>query len=374
MKLRNSIQIALSEIRNEKFLFVLFSLVFTILFSLSVSVMDAAVFLPERVAKTVRENNLDTVEVISNGYPQELENYFLGHNIAIHIKECEFTTALAVKSRYFDGKALFKGYASKKEDDQVISNLSDLTEEEFYHSSMILISDKVAESENLQHGDTVDLVSAKGQNPIQMTVAGIFPADSSLADYYVSGYVHTICQKNGSGGFIIIRFIPENLRDIFSIRTLLDNDRYNYSMVNEMLDTIRVLYITMYFVNLVLIISLSGIIWNFMQIYLDRRLKFYSLYLALGMTHRDILRILFCITQLLTAGVGICSSLVSACVLNWLGSQANRLFCFSKGVFAFPLIPMLADLLLIELCLLAIMLKFRKVLVRKVISDQLRYE
>lgn len=180
-------------------------------------------------------------------------------------------------------------------------------------------------------------------------------------DYYVSeGALRAYLDEFPNNTcFYVIN--PKKLRDIFDMKTSLEKSGYIlYS--KETLNTIRMLYITLYSVNIILLIALAGSVYSFINIYLQRRKKFYAVQSAIGMSDSNILKIIFSISELVILAMLACSSVLSVILLRVITGYADGIFEGAKQMAGLPFIPLLADFLIVQLCLAVIMLKFRKTL------------
>lgn len=159
MRIGNSFLIAKEEIRNEKFLFLIFTLITILLFSVSVAIMDAAVYLPEHISKVVHENMLDCFYINNYAYPEEIEEILDEKHIGFRIESCNTPFSVKTGSDYVDGGVLFQEYQNENDRDFLTASLAEgITVNSFFEDSCVLISDKLSKQNGLNIGDGFDMM------------------------------------------------------------------------------------------------------------------------------------------------------------------------------------------------------------------------
>ncbi len=359
MKVGNSFVIAKEELKNEKLLFLIFECIIILLFSVSTAIMEAAMFLPEHISEVVHENMLDVFIPSGNYlYPHDISSVLDDGKIAFCIENCEPMFSVQPAKEQCFGGVLFRDYLNDRDSDLVQENHADSV---FFERSAVLISDEMAAQNGLQIGSFLEMLYRNGneQQAIPAEIVGIFPANPARKDYYLSEGAYHAFVDVAQTTYCIYEISPKNLGDIFRMKSCLEQNGYViYS--KETLSTIRMLYITLYSVNFILLIALAGSVYNFMNIYLQRRQKYYAVQSAIGMSEKDILKILFGISECVVIIMLIISAPLSVAILRTIAGYGNGIFANSKSMNGFPTVPILVDFLLVQCCLAVIMLKFRK--------------
>lgn len=362
MKIGNSFLIAKGEIRNEKLLFLIFSIITILLFSVSVAIMDAAVYLPEHISKVVHENMLDCFFVNNYKYPEELEDILDKKHISFNIESCSTPFTVETPSGFISGEVLFQNHQNEYDLSFINDSLTEgVSADSFYKNSCVLISDRLSEQNKLHIGGSLDMVSVSKdeKRSVKAEICGVYEAGASERDFYISdGALRAYLNEfpDNTCAYVIS---PKNLRNIFSMKTVLEDNGYIvYS--EETLNTIRMLYITLYSVNIILILALAGSVYNFINIYLQRRKKFYAVQSAIGMSDNNIMKILFSISELIVLVMLACSTVLSLIILRIIIGYADGIFAGTNTAADIPFIPISLDFLIVQLCLAVIMLKFRK--------------
>lgn len=362
MRIKNSFIIAKEEIRNEKFLFLIFSIITILLFSVSVAIMDAAVYLPEHISKVVHDNRLDSFYVSNYTYPEDIKKVLDEEHIDFNIDMCNTPFPVASVSGDIYGGILFQDYLNDNDKKLIVDSLAEGTSvSAFFENSCMIISDEMAEKNDLHTGSSIDMIyrNKNEERFIKAEICGIFKSDTTRMDYYASDGALNAYLEEFPDYTCTYEISPKKLRDIFDMKSCLEKDGYPvYS--KETVNTIRMLYITLYSVNFILLTALAGSVYNFMNIYLQRRKMFYAVQSAIGMSDNNILKILFSISELVVLVMLAFSSVLSVIILRIISGYARGVF-EDEGSFAgIPFIPVLADVIIVQLCLAVIMLKFRK--------------
>lgn len=362
MKIRNSFLIAKEEIRNKKLLFLVFSVITILLFSVSVAIMEAAVYLPEHISKVVHDNMLDCFFVNNYKYPDEIKDILDEKNIDFNIESCNTPFYIETADDNIYGGVLFQDYNNENANTLIMNSLADgLTVNSFFKSSSVIISDEMAKKNDFQIGESIDMIyhNKDEKQSVKAEIFGIYEAEPSRQDYYISDEALNAYFEKFPDNVCCYVISPKKLRNIFSMKNCLEQNGYVlYS--KETINTIRMLYITLYSINIILLLALAGSVYNFMNIYLQGRKMFYAVQSAIGMSDNNILKILFCISELIIAVMLIVSLVLSSVIMRMITGYAGDIFANFSNTSRVPFIPGFANFLIVQFCLIIIILKFRK--------------
>jgi ABC-type antimicrobial peptide transport system permease subunit len=118
-----------------------------------------------------------------------------------------------------------------------------------------------------------------------------------------------------------------------------NNLHVHYS--RDVIFAVQMVYYTFFILNSILLIALTGIIYNLINIYFNRRKRFYAINMAIGMTPLDILCVMFFFCQIfILLSFILVSVIISGVTSSWLQSNisayAQRYFDFTDMNLRFP--------------------------------------
>ena len=362
MKTGSSFNVAGEEIGNEKYLFLIFGIIVTLLFSVSVAVMDAAVYLPEHISGVVHENMLDRFFVTGYTYPDDIKAVLEEKNIGFRVESCDAPFPVETVSGNVYGGVMFRDYLNDNDRSFIKEQFNDdAAKRDFFENSCVMISDEMAEKNGLSTGESIDMIyrSRNIKKAVRAEISCIYRSEPSREECYISEGALRAFFEEFPDYSCNYEISPESLREIFGMRSCLEKNGYViYS--KETLRTVRMLYITLYSVNMILLIALAGSVYSFMDIYLQRRKKFYAVQSAIGMSGKDILKILLSISEIIVLIMLVVSAVLSSVILRMINGYADGIFSGPDRVTGIPFLPISADFIIVQFCLAVIMLRFRK--------------
>lgn len=134
------------------------------------------------------------------------------------------------------------------------------------------------------------------------------------------------------------------------------------------------MYAAFYISTIILLVALSGILLHLLNLYYNRRATYFALCLAVGMTHGDVLKILFCISEIIIIATTVFSSALSYFALYKIEAYINKLFLLQNEQTKFPFISLILNIILLQLCILFVIKKVSKTIKGNNINELLRCE
>lgn len=390
MKLKFCLRMTFWEVRTHIKLFVFYILIFTLLFSMATALLNVAMYLPDGVGELASKETLDFVCVDSIDNIAQLEQQLEEYEVnLIDIKDNEITIErLGLSNEEHDildfGAVLDTKWSNElKEYLKYNFNSGEFLPEKLNvnGSAAIWFDESVAETFKLNIGDEITIYDKDGiASDKKLYIQGLYKNEvSEKYNYYINdcyfsinayNYFHDVDKREDCN----ICISPEKFRDVFSIIALLEDISSEVYYENTFINAIRMMYITLYAFNIVLFIALSGILLHLMDMYYEKRDFYWAINSAIGMSYKDIMRILLCIYELILIIVSVASIFVSYLILNGINNMSQDLFEMNLITNQISVYPYIFNFILLQLCLLFVLYKFRKKLLNTEIVQLLHCE
>ncbi len=390
MKFKYCLKTTLWEIRTQIKLFVFYIIIFISLFSMATALLNVAMYLPDGVGKLASKESLDTVGVDSVEKIDELEQILEKYDIvlydAIDNEVDKERLGLSNEEDSLIGIGAVVDTTWKNELKEYIKyNLisGEFSPEKLNanNCSAVWFDEKVAEDFKLEIGDEITIYDKDGiASDKKLYVQGLYKNEVSekynycINDCYLSTNAYKdfhLVDKREDCYFV---FAPQKFRDIFDIITLLENNHYNVLYSETFVNAIRMMYIMLYVFNFILFIALSGILLHLMDMYYQKRNFYWAVNSAIGMSYKDIMRILFCIYEVILIIASGASAFVSYFILNGINNMSQDLFGMNLSTNQFSVYPFIFNFILLQICLFFVLYKLRKKLLNTQIVQLLHCE
>lgn len=381
MKLKSCFGIATGEIKSNKSIFLFYLAIFICLISIGTSMLDVSFFLPERISASIREMDLDWVmvkirnikqlELITSSYDVEC--------IDIYVDEFQNET-LGISSTsgetYAGGVILCESQMEdtlkfKIKDNLLAGEMSDSSKTTIQEEYGVYISQRMAEKQKYGVGQSLRLVGRNGELIELLEIKGIYKDSDELKDYYIDQAAYEKYKEIYQNCALIITMRNTTFEDIFSFTSWMEENQMESDYSKDMIGAIQMFYIVFAVFNVILLIALSGILFHLLDMYMLRRMVFYAIGSAIGMTPKDIIHILYILSELLVNIAVIISGFGSVVLLNSINEAAEELFALPKDMYI-PIAALVINWVLLQVCIFVVIERFHKNLQRREIISVLR--
>ncbi|AEV69700.1 FtsX-like permease family protein [Acetivibrio clariflavus] len=392
MKIKNYFILAVQEIRANFLLFVFYMTIFILLLSVSITFLDSALFLTDKIASTMQKIGTDNI-IISIEKTSDLEQ--IAKVIPMRLYECkvkgyEFdptrlglsqneTTRDSSSFTTFSGGVLLKDYQPNNQVALFISN--NILSGEFAPNSQntedalpIWISSSMAKAFGIDSGNKLHFIVSEHKNSVPIYVQGLFTSNTAFSDYYISEEIYNIFNFNNADSKLQITVSPLRFRDIYSLINMLRKLDIPCLYSEQTIRSTQMMYVAFYISTIILLTALSGILFHLLILYYNRRTTFFAMCQAIGMSHGDVLMILFCISEVILLVTTIFSSALSYFVQYKIEAYINKVFLFQNVQVRFPFISLILIIFLLQLCILFAIKKVSKTIKGININELLRCE
>lgn len=390
MKLKHCLKITLWEIRTQIKLFVFYIVIFISLFSMATALLNVAMYLPDGVGELASKESLDTLSVDSIENISELEELLNNYKIILYdTNDREITQECLGLSSEEEGIISFGTLVNTSWEDKLSKYIADnLSSGEFSPEKLnnnncyaVWFDEKIAESYKLKIGDEITIYDKDGvATNNKLYVQGVYKNEVSekynykIGDSYFSqnayNAFHTVDKREDN----TFSFATEKFRDIFSVIKVLKDNNYKVLYSDTFVNAIRMMYIMLYAFNFILFIALSGILLHLMDMYYRKRETCWAVNSAIGMSHKDIMRTLFFIYEIILLIVSVVSIIVSYLILNGINNMSCDLFGINLSTHQFSVYPFIFNFILLQVCLFFVLYKFCKKLLNRQIVQLLHCE
>lgn len=391
MKIRNYFKFAGQEIRVSLSLFIFYMIIFILLLSASVTFLDSALFLPDKIASTMQKMKTDNIIIFIEETSKLQE---LAKSIPMKLYECkvggyEFdperlglssneASKESNSSIAFSGGVLLKDYQINNQVALFISG--NIISGEFApnvpNSKGALptwISGTMADAFGINCQDELQLI-VSGKNSVPLYVQGLYSSNTAFSDYYIPEEAYSLFNVNNADSKLQITVSPLRFRDIYSLLNRLQKSDIPCLYSEQTVRSTQMMYVAFYISTIILLVALSGILLYLLNLYYNRRATYFALCLAVGMTHGDVLKILFCISEIIIIATTVFSSALSYFALYKIEAYINKLFLLQNEQTKFPFISLILNIILLQLCILFVIKKVSKTIKGNNINELLRCE
>lgn len=383
MIFKNCLSIVIEELKICKKIFVLYLFIFICLISIGTSMLDLSFYLPERISTSISNMNLDWI-VLDIRNTKQLNLITSKYDIDfldMEINEFQNSTLGLPQSN----ETLYSGGILLDictENDTLIKNIKEnlLYQEEPPTSQAsndknynIFISEKVAEENELKINQKIDFKGRNGNALGALHIVGIYTDSEDLRDYYLNQSAYELYKQNYQNCTIQITLKNRIFKNIFSFISFVQKNKLKCDYNKDMIGAIQMFYIFFLLLNFIILLALTGNLFHLIEIYILRRSSFYAINLALGMTQRDILYIIYLLSQIMINTGMFFSCFFSSFLLKSIRKFASELFLFSTDVYV-PVLALIANWFLLQLCISIVIIRFKSKVNRNEIIDILRYE
>ncbi|MBE5866463.1 MAG: hypothetical protein E7292_09690 [Lachnospiraceae bacterium] len=377
MKLKNCCYIVANELKNSKATFSFYLIIFVCLLSIGTSMLDVSFYLPERIAASVREMNLDWVTVtirntkqldlITDAYDMECLDVWVD----------EFgADALGLTPEaggfYFGGVLL---ETVSMENSLQKKMAESLTEGELITSPEhgVYISQRLVEEQGLALGQKLSLWGREGELMDSLIIKGIYLDSEDLNDYYIEQGAYEKYKERYQNCALQIVVRNAVFEDVFSFVSWADSKQIVCSYSEDMIGAVQMFYIIFAAFNLILLMALSGILFHLLDMYMMQRMTFYAVGSAIGMTVKDIIRILFVLSEVLINVAVLGAGIGAMFLLKSVNDTAAELFVLPSERYV-PVAALGMNWALLQICIVIVIVRFHKNLKKREIVSILRCE
>ena len=367
IRAKDCLRIVFWELTINKALFLFYMIVTVLLFSISVGLLSLAFRLPELIAGELKEANADNIN-IANLTLSEAETV-LSRQVEL-LDATLMPQALSISNFILETDSFFWGGILLDGIENTAMGIDFLAEKMLAGNGIsevrgeasghpIWLSKGMAEELGLNLDSRLPMLDFNENELCDVYVAGIFESDEHFHFYISQGTYYDLAERHLNLRLsLYIR--PLEFREFNHLITWAEKNRFHIHYSRDVIFAVQMVYYTFFVLNFILLITLAGIVSNMLNIYFSRRMKFYAVNLAMGMTTADILRIMFYLCQAIIMISVFVSFGISLGIINNISSYVQRYFEFADGKLPFPVVPILVNGGLLQALMGIVLLKFNK--------------
>ncbi|MBP1565213.1 MAG: ABC transporter permease [Oscillospiraceae bacterium] len=375
MKMKSCITIAFREFIHSIKTFALYFIILVCLESISITMLKAATDTPDKIADIADELGYNYLNIECNKI-SDIENIFEREDMVIDYV-CSDMAPSFISDFFDDSDSYETDILNLKE---CVVSLSDKFENQsvdYLHENMISgnfipdtdknhvwISDELSQQLGISTGDILRYDDAKIFD-MTFEVAGIYTADKNICDLFMSENTYKNARSTREYSDDEQFDICVKCSDFSKIKVFCDRlseKGLEFDYYDEMQSAVNMMYASFYAAVVILSVALTGIVIYLSELYYNKRRSFFSVNYIIGMSQKDIIRIIFTLLSMLL----VFSLLVAGCVcMLIMGYFDNYLFDLFKVDFelsGFPIKQFLIYFVVICICLLIVLVRIRKLI------------
>ena len=369
MKIRSCFEIALFELRHSFKIFLFYSVICISLMSVSTSLLKAAMTIPDKISGIAHDLNADSIEIYDYNI-DKIENILENVNIiscrtgmsgdAINIfgKENADNMWIYGLSR---GIIINSDKFTNESKEYISQNLLSGEFSPDKDNNPVWINDIIAKKLNLKCGDVLN-GSTNSDQPIKLEIQGIFRDSDEVNCCYVNEQTNELIIGDSQPVENIYWMRCDRFSDLNKIQKTLEENNIDYSCEDMMFRSLNIMYASFYSSSIILIVALNGIMTNLLEQYYSKRKSFFKINSLLGMNEKNIICVLFLIIESVLIFSVICSGLLSSEIINRIDTYICELFKYDFNLRGFPLVQLIVNFALVQVSIIAVFYKFRKML------------
>lgn len=381
------LHIALYEIIKNKFLFFFYSVIFILLFSISLNFFEMAFNIPSEFENKIKGTVMEEIN-IDNVNKKDIN---IVRELPANVKTCnsnfifdESSLGLEnIKSKNIDNVDYFSGcfVIWKDENNYLVNQMNDrllkgsgFTQNNIFEINKysIWISEKFAKKFDLKLNQILNFYLEDEKKVGEVEIIGVFKESKFDYDYYMSETLFYRINELNPKITLTITVSPYNFKDFFKIINILEKNYFPYNYSSDVIDSIKLLVFMLYGVTIILFITLVVIAGNLLEIYYQKRKVFYGINSAIGMTSRDILMVFFCISEIIIIFSLVFSFFISNFISINISEFINNLFELENLDFKTSFKSIFISFLTVNTMLLIVFLKIKKIIsndITKIINN-----
>ncbi len=336
----NTLAVAAYELRKFWRMFVVFLLVSMLLCSVTMSVLQLAMQLPDRISD-MYQSKLSTTIDVSGIYADELDqiiqqdmkltaiqneaelgSIILGEDVMQYSEEAE-------QPIYGGLVWAAKGDLTVSAElmNQVITAGSGFHPSNAADPAKIWLSERTALILNVRAGDSVSLCCTDGTLAFDALLCGIYSSESYLSDYYIAPALYQELLPADVAATYSISGIPHRYEDYLRIIHTMQKARFAVSCMEfETLKSYTAFLYMLYGFCVVLLVCIISVCMHMLKLYFERRRSFFGIQRALGMQSSSVFGVALWVSEgvMLLAFLG--SMLLTPWILEYVIHYINALF------------------------------------------------
>lgn len=383
MRLNNCFKIVVSEIKSSKGIFSFYLAIFICLISIGTSMLDVSFYLPKRISASIRQMDLDwmmvnirnikQLDMITSAYDIECIDVYVDefHNETLGLP--------SINAELYSGGVVLNTPQMKDtlkiriNENLLCGERMELSKSSLQEESWVYISQRIAEEQKCRIGQSFQMVGRAGEVIEELEIKGIYKASEELNDYYMNQTAYEKYKEMYQNCAFTITMRNATFEDIFSFTAWVEANRIECDYSKDMIGAIQMFYILFIAFNFILLVALSGVLFHLLDMYMLHRVVFYAVGSAIGMTSKDIMHIIYILSELLISVAMLLSGVGSVILLKSINEVAEELFSLPNEMYI-PVIALLINWGLLQVCVFIVIERFRKNLERKEIISVLRCE
>lgn len=374
MKMRSCITIAFREFVHSIRTFALYFIILVCLESVSITMLKAATDTPDKIADIADELGYNYIVIECNKI-SDIENIFESEDMVIKNVCSDMTSSLISDifdyEKYPETDILNLREGVICSDDKFQNNSVTYLNENMILGSFIQdtnknqlwISDELSQQLEISAGDILASENVK-LNDMMFEVAGIYTADKNIYDLYMTENtyekVRNTREYNDDEKFEL-RIECNDFRKMKIFKSRLSENGFIFEYYEEMYSAVNMMYASFYAAVVILSVALTGIVMYLSELYYNKRRNFFFINYIIGMSQKDIIRIISVLLGILLVFSLMVSGCICMLIMMYFDNYLFELFKIDFELRGFPVVQFLICFAVICLCFLIVLVHIRKI-------------